>query len=273
MNCCSSILFLKYGLKEMSEKKYEHRFYRNVFNTQRFKGFQVKYLETDLWIGIDPDSFRDEMQNVALAKIKKLRQKLDNYSKTEPEFVKSLKPFQPNEGAPNEAKEMALAAAKAEIGPMASVAGLFSREAGEAIFQNFSVKELVIENGGDIFALLKNELVLSVFAGDSPLSGKIGLNITPFFSPLGICASAGTIGPSLSFGKADAVVVVAKDVLVADAFATAFGNKVKSPADVEKVINEAKFYPDIISLLIICEDKMGVWGEFEMKILRNMQEH
>jgi ApbE superfamily uncharacterized protein (UPF0280 family) len=132
---------------------------------------------------------------------------------------------------------------------------------------NFSVKELVIENGGDIFALLKHKLVLSVFAGNSPLSEKIGLKITPGVSPLGICTSAGTVGPSLSFGKADAVVVVAKDVLVADAFATAFGNKVKSPADVEKVTDEAKNHPEILSLLIICEDRAGVWGEFEIKIL------
>lgn len=248
--------------------KYEQRFYRNKFNTTRFNGFQIKYLETDLWIGTDPESFKSEMQEVALAAIKELRQKLDNYIKTEPEFAKTLKPFQPKEAAPAEAKQMALAAGKAGIGPMASVAGLFAQEAGKAISQNFSVKELVIENGGDIFAQLKNELVLSVFAGDSPLSEKIGLKITPDASPLGICTSAGTIGPSLSFGKADAVMVVAKDVLVADAFATAFGNKIKSPANVEKVINEANIHPEILSLLIICEDKAGVWGEFEIKFLK-----
>jgi ApbE superfamily uncharacterized protein (UPF0280 family) len=247
---------------------YEQRFYRNKFNSYRFKGFQVNYLETDLWIGIDPESFKTEMQEVALARVKELRQKLEDYIKREPEFAKTLKPFQPFENAPKEAFKMAQAAGKAGIGPMASVAGLFAREAGKAISQNFSVKELVIENGGDIFALLKHELVLSVFAGNSPLSEKIGLKITPDNHPLGICTSAGTVGPSLSFGKADAVVVVAKNVLVADAFATALGNKVKSPADVEKVIDEAKIHSEILSLLIICEDKAGVWGEFEIKILK-----
>lgn len=247
---------------------YEQRFYRNKFNTTRFKGIEIKHLETDLWIGVDPESFKPEMQEVALATVKELRQKLDDYMKTEPEFAKTLKPFQPKESAPIEAKQIALAAGKAGIGPMASVAGLFAREAGEAISQNFSVKELVIENGGDIFAQLKNELVLSVFAGDSPLSEKIGLKITPETSPLGICTSAGTVGPSLSFGNSDAVMVVAKNVLVADAFATAFGNKIKSPDDVEKVINEANIHPEILSLLIICEDKIGIWGEFEIKILK-----
>ena len=151
---------------------------------------------------------------------------------------------------------------------MSTVAGLFAREVGNEIIQNFSLKELVIENGGDLYAMLNKELILSVFAGDSPLSERMGLRITSEISPLGICTSAGTVGPSLSYGKADAVVVIAEDALVADAFATAFGNKVKSPNDVEKVISQAEKYPEILSLLIICEDKIGVRGDYEIKILK-----
>ena len=247
---------------------FEERTYRTQFNTKRFKGFEIKFLETDLWIGVDPASFKPEMIETALNKTKELRKKLDEYIQEEPFFKKSLKPFQPGGLAPHEAVEMAGAAEKAGIGPMSTVAGLFARETGNEILQNFSVNELVIENGGDIFARLKNELVLSVFAGDSILSERIGLVIPSEIESVGICTSAGTVGPSLSYGNADAVVVVAKNPLVADAFATAFGNKVKSPEDVEKVINHAKKYPEILSLLIICEDKIGIWGEFEMKILK-----
>jgi hypothetical protein len=72
----------------------------------------------------------------------------------------------------------------------------------------------------------------------------------------------------MSFGKADAVVVICEDVLLADAFATAFGNKVKSPNDVEKAINQAEKYPEILSLLIICEDKIGIKGEYEIELLK-----
>ena len=252
----------------MFKKKYESRDYRYKFNKDRFTGFEVKHRETDLWIGIDTASFKPEMKEAALKKMESLREKLDSYIQSEPFFKKSLKPFQPSEIAPPEAIEMAQAAEKAGVGPMATVAGLFAREVGNEITQNFSVEELVIENGGDIFALLKKTLVLSVFAGDSPLSERIGLEITPEVSPLGICTSAGTVGPSLSYGKADAVVVIAEDVLIADAFATAFGNKVKSPDDVEKAINQAEKFPEILSLLIICGDKIGVRGDFEIKILK-----
>jgi ApbE superfamily uncharacterized protein (UPF0280 family) len=255
-------------LEKLFQQKFEKRTYRSQFNTARFAGFEIKFQETDLWIGVNPESFKPEMKQVALNRIKELREKLDNYIQSEPFFKKSLKPFQPGENAPVEATEMAQAAGKAGIGPMATVAGLFAREVGNEIIQNFLVKELVIENGGDIFALLNKNLVLSVFAGDSPLSERIGLEITTETSPLGICTSAGTVGPSLSYGKADAVVVVAENVLTADAFATAFGNKVKSPNDVEKVINLAEKHPEILSLLIICEDKIGVRGDYEIKILK-----
>lgn len=255
-------------LTKLFQKSYEKRTYRTQFNSARFKSFEVKYLETDLWIGINTSSFKEEMKLIALNKVKELRTKLDAYILEEPFFKKSLKPFQPAENAPSEAKEMAAAAEKAGVGPMATVAGLFAREVGETLLQNFSVEEMVIENGGDIFVLLKNELVLSVFAGESPLSERIGLVIPADNCKLGICTSAGTVGPSLSFGKADAVVVICEDVLLADAFATAFGNKVKSPNDVEKVINQSEKYIEILAMLIVCEDKVGIRGEYEIRFLK-----
>ncbi|MCK5731295.1 MAG: UPF0280 family protein [Draconibacterium sp.] len=247
---------------------FEERTYRTQFNTDRFTGFEISYLETDLWIGVDLPSFQPEIKELVLAKIKELRNKLDEYINEEPFFKKSLKPFLPTEIAPDEAIEMAVAAEKAGIGPMSAVAGLFAREIGEEIIQNFSVNELVIENGGDIYVLLKDEMVLSVFAGDSILSERIGLVIPPEKNKLGICTSAGTVGPSISYGKADAVVVVCEDILLADAFATALGNKVKSPNDVEKVIKQSEKFPEILSLLIICEDKIGIRGDYEMRILK-----
>ena len=247
---------------------FEERTYRTQFNSERFSGFEVKHLETDLWIGVDPGSFKERMKDVALARMKHLRKILDDYISKEPYFKKSLKPFEPPESAPKEAIEMALAARHSGIGPMAAVAGLFAREVGDEIIKNFSVKELVIENGGDIYVLLKNELVLSVFAGESILSERIGLVVPAENSKLGICTSAGTVGPSLSYGKADAVVVICEDILLADAYATAIGNKVKTPNDVEKRIKQAEQFPEILSLLIICEDKIGVKGEFEIRILK-----
>ena len=116
---------------------FEERTYRTQFNSERFSGFEVKHLETDLWIGVDPVSFDERMKDVALAKMKSLRGILDDYISREPHFKKSLKPFEPFESAPTEAISMAIAAQKCGIGPMAAVAGLFAREVGEEIVKNF----------------------------------------------------------------------------------------------------------------------------------------
>jgi len=247
---------------------FQPRTYRKQFNSERFDSFIVTHKETDLWIGVNAGSYKQGMEAVVLGKVVELRERLDQYIRQEPEFAKSLKPFKPGKQAPPEAAEMAKVASKAGIGPMSAVAGLFAQEVGKVLLQNFQVGELVVENGGDIFIKLKNDLSLSVYAGSSPLSEKIGVVIPAVQTPLGVCTSSGTVGPSLSFGKADAVMVACKSASLADAFATALGNKIQSPDDIGKVVKSADKYPAILSLIIICNDKAGIKGNFEVKILK-----
>lgn len=243
------------------------RTYRNSFSTERFQSFVITYKDSDLWVGIDHASFNKEMAERALAKLVEIRDELEAYIVTDPFFKKSLKPYPAHENAPETAKKMAAAAEKAGVGPMAAVAGLFSEIVGQTLLENFAVNELVVENGGDIFLKLQKPLIMSIFAGESPLSGMVGLEITAEQSPLGICTSAGTVGPSLSFGKADAVMIACRDTALADAFATGLGNLIKKPGDVEKVLKRTETFPGIIAAVLICEDQIGIRGEFEMKLI------
>jgi hypothetical protein len=159
---------------------------------------------------------------------------------------------------------MARAAQKAGTGPMAAVAGAFAENIGKAVCKNFNINEIVVENGGDLFLKIQKDLVLSVYAGHSPLSGKIGLKIPAKQSPLGICTSAGTVGPSISFGKADAVVVASPDTALADAMATSIGNRVNISEDIEQALRKYSPTMNMKSLLIVCNDKLGIKGEFEL---------
>jgi hypothetical protein len=43
---------------------------------------------------------------------------------------------------------------------------------------------------------------------------------------------------------------------------------VKSQNDVEKVINKSEKYSEILSLLVVCEDKIGIRGENEIRFLK-----
>ncbi len=246
----------------------EPRTYRNQFSQERFHSFVVNYKETDLWIGVDPASFRDEMKEISLLKVKELRSVLEVYLLNDPVFGTTFEPHQVEQNAPEIVRVMAQAGQKADVGPMAAVAGAFSEAVGHHLLEMFDIQELVVENGGDIFLKINRNLLMSVYAGNSPLSEKIGIEILASESPLGVCTSAGTVGPSVSFGKADAAMVICKNTALADAFATRFGNLVKTPEDVPKVIDQTAQFPEILSAVIICRDKIGIRGKFEMKLIK-----
>jgi ApbE superfamily uncharacterized protein (UPF0280 family) len=150
------------------------------------------------------------------------------------------------------------------IGPFATVAGAVSEFIARDIIDNFDIEEIIIENGGDIFLKTNLDINLSVFAGTSPLSEKIFLNLPSSKNGLGVCTSAGTIGHSYSAGKADAVCVVSEDTLFADALATKIGNEIVETSDIEPTIEKYKNNKYINSLLIIKDDVFGYSGEYEI---------
>ena len=118
---------------------------------------------------------------------------------------------------------------------MAAVAGAISEFAGKGLLEYTS--QVILENGGDIFIKTDKERKIGIYAGDSVLSGKVALRIIPEATPAGISTSSGTVGHSLSFGRADAVTVVSSDAALADACATAACNKVKTEADIKAALD------------------------------------
>jgi len=233
----------------------------------RFTSFTTGYKDTDLWIGIDPESYLKEMKEFCYERIKEYRIELENWLSIDPQYGKSLIPYKPSSSCPEMALRMARAAKKAGVGPMAAVAGAFSERLGNDLKNKFSIQEMAIENGGDIFLLILYPMILAIYAGNSPLSGKIGIQIPKATGRLGVCTSSGTVGPSLSFGKADAVMVACKDTALADAWATALGNLIKSADDIDKVLKFTELVEEILSVVVICEGRMGIRGKFEMKII------
>jgi len=126
---------------------------------------------------------------------------------------------------------------KANVGPFAAVAGMVAEYVGEQL--KVQSKDVFVENGGDIFIDSISDRVVGIYAGDSPLTGKINILLKKERFPIGVCTSSGTVGPSLSFGKADAVVVISKNTALADALATATCNRIKEKSDVQNAIEWA----------------------------------
>ena len=241
---------------------YQPRFYREKFSNGRFESFSFALEQTDLWVGVDKSAYCVSMIEFCKMKVKNLRDEIERYIRYNPEFLNTLDPIVVDDIMPELASEMAEAANKAKVGPMAAIAGCFAGYIGRQIMENYNINELVIENGGDIFASVVNPLSVSVYAGESFFSDKTVVIVPP--GTYGICTSSGTVGHSYSMGKADAVMVICKDITLADAYATALANRVQSQEHVDNVVSLAKSKEEILSCVIVCEDKIGICGKFDV---------
>ncbi|MFP4548270.1 MAG: UPF0280 family protein [Fidelibacterota bacterium] len=246
---------------------YQPRTYRENMRQGRFNSFLVSYKQSDLWIGVNPIETSQELKQFALSELGKLWKNLEENISQYPIIQKSLSPIKMPDNISPEMETMIKAGNHAGIGPMSAVAGFTSEYIGTKIEEKFHPNEIIVENGGDIYINVVDKITLSVFAGDSPLSEKIGVKIPASETPLGICTSSGKIGPSLSSGNADAVMIACENAGLADAFATAFGNKVKTVNDIESVLAETEKFTEILSAIVICDDKIGIRGKFEIVAL------
>ncbi len=236
---------------------YEERTYRNLVKTDDLIKFEVIVKETDLFVRAERDLSKETRESVL-----KYRHQLETYIATNPPFQKSLVPLADDPYAPEIVREMIRTSQLARVGPMAAVAGAMAEMVSRDLLS--LSKEVIVENGGDIYLATSKERTIGIYAGNSALSLKIGIVISPEESPLGVCTSSGTVGPSLSLGKANAVCLLSKSAALADAAATAVGNVVKEKKDIELGLERGREIMGVLGALIIVEEKMGVWGNIKL---------
>ena len=233
------------------------RSYRHWIKDGDLVSFNVTVKETDLYLRAQR-SLKEE----ALKAILECRTSLEKYIEHHPNFLTALEPLPVAEDAPQMVREMAEAAQGVGVGPMAAVAGAIAEGVGRKLMA--LSPEVIVENGGDIFLHIRKRRTVGVYAGDSPFTGRLALLIEPEETPLGICTSSGTVGPSVSFGRADAVIVLSPSAALADAAATAIGNLVQEASDIPKGIAFAQGIAGLGGVVIIEGDKIGVWGQVKL---------
>jgi len=241
---------------------YLERTYRYRHRQEDLIYFQVVVGETDLDIGVRRERFSPELVEKVTQIVRQCRVPLEEYIKRDPAFLKAHSPYDILPDAPPIVKEMAEAARIAGVGPMAAVAGAIAGRVGR-VLTRFS-RDVIVENGGDIYLRSTRLRRIGIYAGDSPFSHRLALEVRPPDTPLGICTSSGTVGHSLSYGIADAVVILSPSPALADAVATAAGNLVKDPGMVEQAVNFAASIPGVTGALVICRDRMAAWGRLKL---------
>ena len=240
--------------------EYVERNYRNKIKISDLTTYHVSIKETDLWISARKN-LKPETEHI----VHDLRFKLENYIQAHPEFLTALVPCPDDAYAPGIVRDMISCSKIAGVGPMASVAGAMAQYIANGLGK--FTDQVIIENGGDIFMKVKREVTVSIFAGTSPLSDKIGIVIPPKMMPLGVCSSSGRIGHSLSMGNSDVVCILSRSAVLADAAATALGNRIRTKKDLRKISEHAGIIDGVLGGVAIMDDEMTAWGEVELKAL------
>lgn len=218
-----------------------------------------------------------EQFDVVASEIVRQRHLLENYLRRHPEFHRSLEPVEARADAPQIAQQMAQAARRVGVGPMAAVAGAMAQFAAEAALAA-GAEEVIVDNGGDIYASLKQEsgspdltpptshcravepVVIALGTGTAKLADRLAFRVQPEQTPTAICSSSGKMGHSMSLGRCDLATVMAKDAALADAAATLAANLVCIVSDVDGVLERIASIEGITGVLIVQDDRIGLAG-------------
>jgi ApbE superfamily uncharacterized protein (UPF0280 family) len=235
---------------------YQDRTYRNIIKSPKLIPYKVVVKETDLMV-YSETKLIDETRELVLEQ----RGYVETFIKSHPDFARALIPWQHDGPAPGIIENMVKAARTAGVGPMAAIAGAIAEQVGFGLLE--LTDQVIIENGGDVFIKTNSSVTIAIFAGKSPLSLRLGIRLKSKSKPQAVCTSSGTIGHSLSLGKADAVCVVAESCSIADAAATSIGNLINSPADIEGAIKAGRRFGELSGIVVIVDEKVGMWGDLE----------
>lgn len=236
---------------------YQERKYREWVSPAGLVKTAVSLGESDLMILAPEDvSVRASLLT------SEVRELIEGYAGEDVQFHQAMAPYEPRPDAPAVVYDMAAAAKRFGVGPMAAVAGAVAKYVGDGLAE---FDELIIENGGDIFVRSARPVTMSLYAGErSPFTGRVRFRVNPKGESMGVCTSSGTVGHSTSFGRADAVTVVCNSAVDADAAATALGNDVKVESDVDRIMEKANSGDGIRGIVVAIGERFGVWGDIEL---------
>lgn len=217
---------------------------------------QYRLKETIVTILADEKKYID----VAKESIVFQRAELERYISGDPFFQSTLEPYYVEKEVPEVVERMINAGNALDIGPMSAVAGTISALAVEDMVKAGATFALV-DNGGDIAIINDRPVTMGIYAGESPIKDT-GFVMEARDSITGVCTSSGTVGPSISFGMADASIVFSDNVSLADSAATALGNVTGLGKDaVQESFDVVKDVPGIKGAMVVQGEYMGFWGD------------
>jgi len=243
---------------------FDNRTYRVGIPDGELFSFTVTVKETNLFIRTNNPHTQSVFDAILSA-----RHSLEQYITENPQFAEALSPVHDDPFAPWFIRAMIRDARSCHVGPMAAVAGAFAEIAAWSLMdvhaENERPVEAIVENGGDVYIVSPVSRVVSLaWSMDGGKGGRVGMEIPPSPEGVGVSSSSGTFGHSLSMGGCDLATVVAKSGSLSDAAATALGNRIKSPEDIEDQTADICRIPDIVGVCVVVDGVIGVQGDIHL---------
>ena len=216
-------------------------------------GFRVAVKETDLWVlaarDFSPRSGKSSSRNGS---------RLEAYIARHPDFLTTLVPWPADPLAPAVVREMIEAAAAAGVGPMAAVAGALAARVGRQLAP--LSPEVIVENGGDIFLAIQQPATVALFAGQSPLSHRVGLQPRPQPQSFGGVHLFGQRGAFLEPRPSRRRLCPGRKRRPGRCRGHGLGNRVQGPDTIASALAWAAALPDILGAVVIVGEKLGAWA-------------
>ncbi len=230
--------------------------YRNL-QACKLSSISLRYKKSNIEIRYSVENCsKHDLAELYTNKLRDIYEELGTYLKENPAFKDTLEPWAGNSGS-KIITAMIDETHAAGVGPMASVAGAVADELLTLAPEDCTM--MIIENGGDLAMLNREGALVTLYTGWFNNFSSVHLKIPP--GRWGIASSSGRYGHSFSYGDADLVTVVAESGAKADAWATAIGNRVKAPSDIESLLDEEL---PVQSVSIFYDEKMYHRGDIEL---------
>ena len=234
------------------------RFYRGWGGRSPLHRFELVVEQSNLLVLCDEPLEHDALRSLTLA-----RKEVERAIRARPSFATSLVPLDAAADDAPLVRAMCDSARAWNVGPMAAVAGAIAERVARDLLEHCNT--VMVENGGDIFARANDPVHFGLYTGArSPFSDRLAFTVNAS-AGVAVCTSSGTVGPSLSFGHADAVVAIGASAAWADAAATSIANRIQAPQDVDRVVESERERGELLGLIACCGDRLGAWGNVSLR--------
>jgi len=195
----------------------------------------------------------------ALEAMKDARRQVQREISANQFFLTSLEPVDCSPTAGPVPRGMCEAARLAGVGPMAAVAGAVAHAALDAMMRQ-GCEHGWVDNGGDVALVLREPITLEVFS--DPLAKEtIALELEPAGRRISVCSSSGRLGSSISLGDSDVALAIAESGCLADALATAIGNRVRNRDSLRSCFRPFEGIDGFIAGLAMIDGAAAIHGD------------